>query len=736
MNRNSEQYQQLIENLPDAFAYHQIVTGDDGKPVDYIFLEINTAFEKMTGLTRSEVIGRRVTDVIPDIKKSNFDWIGIYGQVALNGKAVRFESFSEPIGRWYDVSAYSDTRGYFAVLFRDVTKRKQTEESLMGEKLEKELIINNLAEQIAFVDQEMCIIWANSQVIERHNLTEVEYIGQKCYEAYHQLNEPCTDCPVVEALKTGETCSGIHNSPDNKFFQVTGIPIRDQQGEIIGVMNTALEITELISSQQALQDSYSLLRIAGETARFGGWKVNLETNRVSWSDQVALIHGMPIGYSPTLSEAINFYAPEWRNKIIEVFNACTENGLPYDEEMEIITAKGHRVWVRAVGEAVKDEQGNIIGVQGSFQDISEQKEVEAALLESEERLDLAMAVKNEGLWDWNLVTNGTFFDDRYYTMAGYQPGEFPQDSAGWTEKVHAEDLPLAQRAIDDYLNDKSDRFDIEFRFKKKDGLWMWINGKGKIFARDADGKPVRFVGTHTDITERKQAEEDLKLQARERAAVDTFTYSVSNDLQAPLRRIEGFSEALLEECPEQLNERSRAHLKRISNQVSSMKALTDALLQLSRVVSIQIEREAVNLSALTRAHLRDMQYKEPGRQVEWVIAEELVAEGDADLLNILLSNLLDNAWKFTSGIEKAYIELDAFDMDGRTVFYLKDNGTGFNMNHAEKLFAPFQKLHNENEYPGIGIGLNLAYRIISRHKGEIWADSKPDKGACFYYTLS
>jgi len=192
---------------------------------------------------------------------------------------------------------------------------------------------------------------------------------------------------------------------------------------------------------------------------------------------------------------------------------------------------------------------------------------------------------------------------------------------------------------------------------------------------------------------------------------------------------------LIEECSDQLNERACDYLNRIVTQVGSMKNLTDALLQLSKVVSREIDREEVDLSALTRSNLEKLQYEEPERQIELVVTPGLITEGDPELLNLMLAKLLDNAWKFTSEVEEAKIEFGSKEQNGRTVYYLKDNGIGFDMNHAEKLFAPFQKLHSGSTYPGIGIGLNLAYRIISRHGGEIWAEGETGKGACFFFTL-
>jgi PAS domain S-box-containing protein len=665
-------------------------------------------------------------------------------QVHKNGSTVWVE---------LNVSFVRDDSGKPIGLFgitRDIDARKKAEEALQAAQLEKELILNNLAEQVAFLNSEYRIIWANSKVIERHNLYDVQFKGQKCYELYHQLDQPCPDCPVVEVFKTGKTCSGVHRSPDGIYWQVTGIPVHDQNGEIIGAMDTALDVTDLITSRQELEKNYALLRLAGETARFGGWSVDLSNNMVTWSDQVALIHDLPIGYSPPVEEGISFYAPQWREKITAVFTTCAEEGIPYDEEMEIITAKGRRVWVRTVGEAVRDESGKIIRVEGSFQDITERKKTEQALKESEERLDLAMAVKNEGIWDWNLLTNETYFDKRYYTMAGYRPNEFPHSFNSWAELVHEEDLPKAQQAIDAYLKGKSDQFDIEFRFKKKDGQWMWINGKGKVYERDETGKPVRMIGTHTDITDRKQAEaeilrlnEELEQRVKERTSqleavnkeLESFAYSVSHDFRAPLRALDGFSASLKEKYNEQLDEQGLHYLSRIRNAAIYMSNLVDDLLGLSRITRREFKNQQVDLSKLASEIVAELHEAESQRKARFKIAPDLQVRGDAVLLQSALHNLLENAWKFSLQEKQAKVEVGRTVIDGETVFFVRDNGVGFNMAYSDKLFGAFQRLHGVNEFPGTGIGLATVQRIINRHGGKIWAESEVGKGATFYFTL-
>ncbi len=268
--------------------------------------------------------------------------------------------------------------------------------------------------------------------------------------------------------------------------------------------------------------------------------------------------------------------------------------------------------------------------------------------------------------------------------------------------------------------------------------------------KDSGGLVMGVVAIVEDITERKKAEdeirtlnEDLEERVRERTAqleaanreLDAFTYSASHDLRSPLNRITGFSEALLEDYLDQLDQQGRHYLQRINNSCEHMKLLIDDLLKLSRVSQHQINCEPVELSALVNVCLKELQAREPQRQVETAVTPDLVAEGDTALLRIALENLLGNAWKFTAGEKKARIEFGSKVCEGKEAFYIGDNGAGFDMQYAEKLFAQFQRLHDSKTYLGTGIGLSIVSRIIDRHGGEVWAEGEVGKGACFYFTL-
>lgn len=249
-----------------------------------------------------------------------------------------------------------------------------------------------------------------------------------------------------------------------------------------------------------------------------------------------------------------------------------------------------------------------------------------------------------------------------------------------------------------------------------------------------------------DVTQRKLIEEDIQKlneDLKRRAAqlesankeLEAFAYSVSHDLRAPLRTIDGFSLALLEDYAGQIPDEGQDYLMRIRTAAQRMAQLIDDLLNLSRVSRAPIELMDINLSSLVHTVVRDLQQAQPQRIVEIVITPDLIVRGDQRLMRIVLENLFSNAWKFTSKQEYARIEFGVQDADHQRTYFVRDNGAGFDMIYASKLFGTFQRLHANTEFPGIGIGLAIVQRIIQRHAGHVWAEAAIDKGATFYFTL-
>jgi PAS domain S-box-containing protein len=243
-----------------------------------------------------------------------------------------------------------------------------------------------------------------------------------------------------------------------------------------------------------------------------------------------------------------------------------------------------------------------------------------------------------------------------------------------------------------------------------------------------------------DITERKRRDEELRAINAQlemtNQELETFSYSVSHDLRAPIRSIDGFSAILEQDYGDKLDERGRDCLHRVRAAAQRMYTLIDALLTLSRVTQEEMRRDVIDLSALARSVATELQRTHPDRQVEFVIPPGIIGIGDASLVRVALENLIWNAWKFTSRQPAPRIEFGAVDKSGATVYFVRDNGAGFDMAYADKLFGAFQRLHTAEEFPGTGIGLPTVQRVVRRHGGKVWAEGAVDHGAVFYFTLA
>jgi PAS domain S-box-containing protein len=273
---------------------------------------------------------------------------------------------------------------------------------------------------------------------------------------------------------------------------------------------------------------------------------------------------------------------------------------------------------------------------------------------------------------------------------------------------------------------------------RKDGSRFWANVVITAL-RDEKGRLRGFGKVSRDLTERRRAEQDMEtrnvqLEAANRE-LQAFSYSVSHDLRAPLRAIDGFSLALLEDYENKLDADGNEHLQRIRAAAGRMGRLIDGMLNLARISRTGMVRESIDLSPLAQEIVSELQNTQPARRATIVIPPKLQVKGDRLLLRVVLENLLSNAWKFTSEQPNPRIELGIQSNGNETVHFLRDNGAGFDMRHADKLFGVFQRLHRESEFPGTGVGLATVQRIIHRHGGRIWAEAVPGEGATFYFVL-
>jgi PAS domain S-box-containing protein len=374
-------------------------------------------------------------------------------------------------------------------------------------------------------------------------------------------------------------------------------------------------------------------------------------------------------------------------------------------------------------------------------DITNQKSAEEKLRKSEQRLAEAQGVAHVGSWEWDSIADEISVSDEFNRIFGRVLSIYES----FIDMVHPDDRDTVNRAVRGTIAQQAP-YDIHFRIVRPDGAIRVIHALGKALTVDT-GKRQGMVGTVQDVTELKEMANKLEILNAELTAhgeeleaantdLEAFNYSVSHDLRSYLAGIYCAAEVLLDTCATGNDEEHLHFLTQIKKACEGMSQLIASLLEFSLMSRSDMALKTVDLSSIASSLTTDLRRAEPERRCKFMIQEGIKVSGDPNLLRIALTNLLGNAWKFSTGKEESSIEFGKTKCNGKPAFYVRDNGVGFDMSLAEMLFTPFHRLHSRNEFDGHGIGLSTVERIIRRHGGRIWAESEPGKGATFYFTLS
>ncbi len=511
----------------------------------------------------------------------------------------------------------------------------------------------------------------------------------------------------------------------------------------------ALRTSSLEEVNGNLMHINSLFESVQEAAKIGVWEVNLENGSLYWSDVVYDIHELPRGTKVKLEEGINFYHDDYKSTIETAVGKGIEDGIGWDLKLKLITAKQNEVWVHAIGIPLV-ENGKTIKLRGLFQDIDLAVKSESKIKENEQNVTAIIENSKNIIWsidvNYKLIVFNRAFSQAIQNVYGIQPevGEYTLNSK-----------------FPDKLNKYwKSRYDKVFETGKQ-LVWEEVNKKTNEFSEISlnpiigeGGEISGISGLSRDITQNKRQEEalvevnnsleekvnkrteeleqnNIKLLAVNKE-LESFSYSVSHDLRSPLRGIHGFTNALKEDYYNVFDDTGKDYLNRILAGTVRMGELIEDMLKLSRVSRAEVSNEEIDMSGLVKEVYENLDTGNSSIKIEGGVK----ATGDLPLIKTVLQNLLENSIKYSSKIANARIEFGVKQENGTPIYFINDNGSGFDMQYSQKLFSPFQRLHDRKEFSGNGIGLATVNRIILKHGGKIWAESKLNEGATFYFTLN
>jgi PAS domain S-box-containing protein len=516
-----------------------------------------------------------------------------------------------------------------------------------------------------------------------------------------------------------------------------------------------IELIERMRAEEELKSERMLLTSIMETSPIGITTVDRCGKITFANSQAVTILGL------TISEITKrtYNDPGWH---ISDFsgNPLSEEQLPFQQVMKtlkpvfdlqhaIVWPDGRKVFLSVNGAPTFDEMGQIERIVFTLQDITERKQADFALIESEEKYRRLAENARDTIYRMSL-TDGSYeyISQAAYSMFGYNPEEFYSNPLLFQQMIHPDWRRYFEEQKTNLLKGEMPPT-YEYQIIHKSGEVRWLNQRN-ILVTDGEGKPHAIEGIVTDITERKLAEEEirrfsreLESRVKERTAelestnreLEAFSYSVSHDLRAPLRHIDGFLELLQKGSESVLNEHCKHYMTTISESSRRMGILIDDLLSFSRMGRVEMSKMQLDLATLIKDIIREFESDMAGRNIHWNITKLPVITGDRALLRTVLINLISNALKFTRPREQTEIEIGCINSQVENIIFIRDNGVGYDPKYKEKLFNVFQRLHHTDEFEGTGIGLANVRRIINRHGGRTWAEGNVDHGATFYFSI-
>ncbi len=756
--------------------------------------QFNPAFCALTGYTEEEL---QALDWAADLTPP--EWLTqertILAELERTGAPARYrkeyirkDGSRVPIELFAHLARKADgSPDYFYAFITDITERKQAQKrlQLVNDALE------NALNGFEIVNQDRRFTYVNRSYIEMWGYDRAEEIlGTSPAEHCRDPEQPGR---IIQELETTGSYEGEFTAKrkDGSTFEVLMVARRtyDAENNVI-YTGSSIDITARKRAEEALRRERSLLKEAQKIAHLGIFEYIAATQTLVWSDEEYRIFGLdPAAPAPSYEKMLAEYIhPDDADELHRIFMEAMQSQTVYEQEHRIVRPDGQVRWVYNRATPHFNAHGELVRYIGITLDTTERKRAEQQLRTESSMLQLALQASQTGAWYLNLDDHSAHRTPGHDQIFGY-----PEPLSEWTyemflDHVLPEDRETVDRKFQEATATESD-WSFECRIRRPDGnvRWIWSVGRHDI---TRDRSMHIMVGVIQDITERKRTAQELKksydlletrveertaeLQTRTAEAetlnraminlledlketnlelehterslratnkeLEAFSYSVSHDLRAPLRHIDGFVRLLLKRECEHLDDTSTRYLDTIAQSSDRMGRLIDDLLAFSRTGRTDMRLAPVDSNQLVQDVIQELGDLTADRRVVWQVADLPAARADRSLLRQVWANLIENAVKYSGPRNEARIEIGttrkgcAADADD-TAFFIRDNGVGFDPQYSDKLFGVFQRLHRADEFEGTGIGLATVQRIVHRHGGRVWAEAAVDQGATFYFTL-
>jgi PAS domain S-box-containing protein len=724
---------EIVRAVP--FGAHLYELQADGR---LVFTGYSPSADRILGIDHLPLVGKTLEEAFPGNVGTEIP--DAYRRVAATGESWSNEQIAYNAGSIvgaFDVRAVSTGLGRMAAFFADITERRRSEEALRQSEARYRTLVENIPQKVFVKDRQSRFVSINENFARDLGIRPEDVVGKADSDLFpRELADKyrADDTRIMETGKGEELEERYLQEGRETWVQTRKTPLRNADGEIVGVCGVFADITARKLAEKALRSSEERFRVAAGSVADVVYEWDLK-DTITWYGDVDGLTGYPPGAFPrTIAGWAATLHPDDLDPTWAAVQTHLKGETPYDIEYRVAAKDGGWRWWSARGTVLRDDRGEPTRWIGAVTDVTERKGAEEALRESERRFrEMAESLPQ---LVWTCRGDGTcdYLSPQWVAYTGIPEAE--QLGSRWLEQLHPDDHDPTVAAWNAAAGAGA-IVDVEFRIRRHDGIYRWFRTRD-VPLLDAAGRVAKWFGTSTDIEDLKRAEEvarqalvDLTRSNRE---LEQFAYVASHDLQEPLRMVSSYTQLLGQRYEGQLDEKAKKYIDYAVDGAVRMQRLINDLLSYSRVGTRGKAPESTDTHALLGEAIANLTaaIAESGAMVT---NDDLpTVHADASQLGLVFQNLLANAIKF-HGDAPPRVHVSARDAGREWVFTVRDNGIGIEPQFAERVFVIFQRLHTRQEYPGTGIGLALCKRIVERHGGRIWFESAPGTGTTFFFTV-